>query len=389
MRRNRSNPFGRLFSAAAVTLLCTVLGLAVVEYASGWALKLIRDKRPAFSTAYSSDDFRKLYDTDDPTRYQEILSESWRQSDTIYSPFVEYRMAPYRGKHFTITEDGYRANGGEPQDLNAPGRKVFVFGGSTAMGIGVADDETIAAYVAKALKAAGRGDVQVFNFGVVSYFSTQERIALERQLTAGVKPDVAVFIDGINDFYYCTVPDVSAWNERLIQLTRARSRMPLALELSYRSNVVQLARHLGGDKSVSVREWGSFCETEADVDKVVLRLDTNRRMIDATAERMGFKALFVQQPVPTYAYDNRKRPFPVKEEMLGYHMNSARGYPKMAQLRAQGQLWEHGLLWLAELEPAAEANAYIDTIHYSPRFNQAIGERIAQAILDGGLPSSP
>jgi len=388
MRRNQSNPFGRLFSYLAVTLLCTVMVAGIAEYAAGVALKIIRDKRPAFSIGYSADDFRKLYDTDDPTRYQEILAESWRQSDTIYSPFVEYRMTPYAGKHFNITEDGYRSNGAGPQDLNAAGHKVFIYGGSTAMGIGVADDETIAAYVEQALRAAGRTDIQVFNFGVVSYFSTQERIALERHLTAGVKPDVAVFVDGVNDFYYCTIPDVSAWNDRLIQLTRARSRMPLALELSYRSNVVQLARHLGGDKSVAVREWGSFCQSDADVAKVANRLDINRRMIDATAERLGFKALFVQQPVPTYSYDNRKRPFPVKEEMLGYHMNSARGYPLMARMRAEGTLWDHGLLWLAELEPS-QGNAYIDTIHYSPRFNKAIGDAIAAAILEGGLVPSP
>ena len=385
MRRNQSSPLGRLFSGVAVTLLCMLIGLAFVEYMSGVVLRFIRDKRPAFAVNYTPDDIRKLYDTEEPKRYQEIMSESWRQSDTVYSPFAEFRMAPYQGKHFTITEDGYRGNGAEtPQDLNAAGPKVFVYGGSTTMGIGVADDETIPAYVDKALKAAGRADIQVFNFGVVSYFSTQERIALERHLTAGIKPDVAVFVDGVTDFYYCTIPDVSAWNERLTQLTRARARMPLSQELAHRSNVVQLARHLGGDKSIAVREWGSFCETEADVDKVVRRLDTNRRIIDATAERLGFKALFVQQPVPTYSYDNRKRPFPVKEEALGYHMNSARGYPKMAQMKADGKLWDHNLLWLPELEPA-EGNAYIDPVHYSPRFNKAIGEAIAASILAGGI----
>jgi len=383
MRPTRSNLFGRVFSTLAVTLLSTVIAIAITEYAAGLVLKQLRDKRPLFVVSHTDENIRKLFDTDNPGRYRSILSEGWRQADTIYSPFVEYKMTPYQGRYFNIAEDGFRLNGGAAADLKAPGPKVFVFGGSTTLGIGVGDDETIPAYVEQALKAAGRTDVQVFNFGVVSYFSTQERIALERLLTAGIKPDVAVFVDGVNDFYYCTIPDVSAWNERLIQLTNARSRVPFLIDLSRRSNVVQLARHLGGDKSVIVREWGSFCNSGEDVAKVAHRLDTNRRIIDATAERMGFKALFVQQPVPTYSYDNRKRPFPVQEEMLGYHMNSARGYPLMAQQRSQGQLWERGLLWLAELEPA-EGNAYIDTIHYSPRFNKAIGDKIAQAILEEG-----
>lgn len=383
MRPTRSNLFGRVFSTVAVTLLSAAIFIAFAEYTAGLVLKQLRDKRPLFIMAGTDDNIKKLFDTDNPRRYREIMAEGWRQTDTIYSPFVEYRMTPYRGRYFTITEDGFRPNGDPAPDLQAAGPKVFVFGGSTTLGIGVGNDETIPAYIEQALKAAGRADVQVFNFGAASYYSTQERIALEKLLTAGIKPDVAVFVDGVNDFYYCTVPDVSAWNERLIELTNARSRLPILRDLSHRSNLVHLARHFGGDKSVVLREWGSFCNGEAEVAKVAHRLDTNRRIIDATAERMGFKALFVQQPVPTYSYDNRKRPFPVQEEMLGYHMNSARGYPLMAQQRAQGQLWERGLLWLAELEPA-EGNAYIDTIHYSPRFNKAIGDKIAQAILDEG-----
>jgi len=324
MRRKQSNPLGRLFTAVAVILLCSVIGVTVAETASNWALKMLRAKRPSFAISWTADDFRKLYDTDDFQRYYQIVSEGWSQSDTVYSPFAEFRMSPHQGKYFTITEDGYRTNGRDGQDLAAAGPKVFIYGGSTAMGIGVADEETIAAQVEKALRAAGRADVQVFNFGVVSYFSS----------------------------------------------------------------VVQLARHLGGDNSIMVREWGRFCDSEAEIEKVIARLDTNRRMIDATADRMGFKALFVQQPVPTYSYDNRKRPFPVKEEALGYHMNSARGYPRMAQMLGQGQLWERGLLWLAELEPA-DANAYIDTVHYSPKFNKLIADRVSAAILDGGLLPSP
>lgn len=388
MRRKQSNPLGRVFSSLAVILLCLAIGVMFAEISANWALKIFRAKRPPFAVDWTADNIAKLYDTDDILRSEKVLAESWRQADMVYSPFVEFRMSPIKGEHFNITEDGYRANGREGQSLKASGAKVFIYGGSTTLGLGVSDGETIAAEVENALRSSGRSDVQVFNFGVDSYFSTQERIAFEQHVTAGVRPDVAVFIDGLGDFYSCAAPEVSAWNERLIQLTRARARMPIALELSHRSSVVQLVRHFGGDKSVMVREWGSFCEAESDVDKVISRLDTNRRMIDASAERLGVKALFVQQPVPTYSYDNRKRPFPVKEEALGYHMNSARGYPKMAQMRGQGQLWEHGLLWLAELEPV-EANAYIDTVHYSPKFNKLIGERIAAAILDAGLPPAP
>lgn len=383
MRRNRSNPFRALLSAVGVALLALVVGVSGLELAAHWVVKLIRDKRPVFAANLSDDGLRSLYGTEDVGRYRKLLQQGWRQFDTVYTPFVEYRTAAYQSADFTVFDDGVRSNGNGRVDPASAGPKVFVFGGSTTLGAGVPDDETIPAHMEKALATTGRDDVRVFNFGTVSYHSTQERIALERLLTAGVKPDVAVFVDGDADFYHCAIPDDSAWNERLSQVTMARSRLPLLRELAARSNVLQFVRHLGGDKSVLVHEWGRFCETDAEVDAVIRRLDTNRRILDAMGERLGFKVVFVQQPVPTYSYDNRKRPFPVKEEVLGYHMNAARGYPRLAEMRAAGQLWDKGLLWLAEMEPV-EGNAYIDAVHYSPAFNKAIGERVATVLADGG-----
>ena len=186
-------------------------------------------------------------------------------------------------------------------------------------------------------------------------------------------------MDGLNDFYYCAVPDQSAWYERLMQTTRARSRQPLWVELAARSNVVRLSRALGGDRSVLLGNWSNFCGSDADVDKVIERLETNRRILSAIAERIGFKVLFVTQPVPTWHYDNAKRPVPLNEETFGYHVNSGRGYARMAEMRSAGTLSEANHLWLAELEPT-DKNAYVDTVHYSPAFNRVIADAIAARI---------
>lgn len=386
MRRSRSSPLGRGFSVVATWVLALMIGLALAESLAGLALKTLHDKRPSFVLSYSDETLRRLYDTDQPGLYRQILTESWTRAETVYRPFIGFAMAPYRGRYLTISEAGVRSNGGAPPALDAPGPKVFVFGGSTTLGIGVGDDETIPAAIARRLAAAGRDDVLVYNLGVMSYYSTQERIALDRLLTAGIRPDFAVFIDGGSDFYYCALPDRSAWDAQLTLAGYGPTSPSVLAEVLRRSSLVQLGRHFGGDKTVLLGENGSFCADESEIAQVARRLDLNRRIIDATAQRLGFSALFVQQPVPTYNYDNRKRPVPVGEERLGYHMNTARGYPLMAEWRSRGQLWDHGLLWLVDLEPA-EGNAYIDPVHYSPRFNQIIGERIAQAILaEGRLP---
>src|SRR5205085_1642822 len=49
--------------------------------------------------------------------------------------------------------------------------------------------------------ALGR-PVRVYNFGRGHYYLSQERVLYERMVVAGMVPDLAVFVDGLNDLYY-------------------------------------------------------------------------------------------------------------------------------------------------------------------------------------------
>jgi hypothetical protein len=389
MRRRRSknnhdepSSLGILLGKIAKLFFALCLLAAAVEALSGLAMDRIRGGRSAAIAPLTDAQIAALYDTDRPLAYREVLAENAALDEAVYEPLVEYRLPARSGKHFTIAPEGYRGNG-DPQDLRAPGAKVFVFGGSTAFGTGVSGNETIAAHLQAVLRDAGKG-VQVFNFGVPSWFSTQERIALERLLTAGIKPDVAVFVDGLSDFQSCQVPDRSAWSERLDKATRVAARLPFTAEIAARSDAVALVRWLMGEAPAEAPDRGVACSSDAEVDQVIHRLDTNRRMIAATAQSLGFKAVFVQQPVPTFHYDNTRRPVPVRTDMLSHHMNSAKGYPRMMEMRAGGRLLDENVLWLAEAEPS-DGNAYVDTVHYSPRFNRLLAEIVGRHILDGAL----
>ncbi|HTH18039.1 MAG TPA: SGNH/GDSL hydrolase family protein [Magnetospirillum sp.] len=388
MRRRRSrnrdepSPIGIAFTKVATVFLAAIIALGVTEWAAGLAMGKIRENRSAATPSLSDPDIVRLYDTDNPTLYRAVLEELARQGEAVYSPLVEYASAPQRGRYVTVSPEGYRGNG-QPQDLARAGAKVFVFGGSTTFGTGVADAETLPAQLGEVLRAADK-DVEVFNFGAASWYSTQERVALERLVTAGIRPDVAVFVDGLSDFQSCQVPDRTAWSNRLAQATLVTSRVPLTAELGRRSNLLAFGRWLFGDDKPEAPDRTTLCNSDAEVDRVIRRLDTNRRIVAAMADRLGFKAVFVQQPVPTYHYDNSKRAMPVNTELLAHHMNSAKAYPRMAEMRAAGQLLTDNTLWLAELEPA-EGNAYVDTVHYSPRFNRTLAEAIGRLILDGAM----
>ncbi len=388
MRRRRSrnhdeaSPLGSVFTKLAQLTLGAAIVLAAAEWGAGLAMGKIRDNRAAATPSLSDHDIVRLYGTDSPAAVRRMLAETARMGEAAYSPLVEYGLRPFGGQYVTVSADGYRGNGA-PQDLAAPGAKVFVFGGSTTFGMGVADAETLPAQLGEVLRNAGK-DVQVFNFGAPSYYSTQERIALERLLTAGLRPDLAIFVDGLSDFQLCAVPDRTAWSERLAEATGVAARLPLTGELAARSNLLALGRWLIGDEPAEAPNRSDLCSSDAEVDKVIRRLDTNRRIISGMADRLGFKALFVQQPVPTYHYDNSKRAVPVDTERMAQHINSAKGYPRMEEMRAAGQLQADNVLWLAELEPAG-GQAYVDTVHYSPHFNRTLAEVIGRAIVDGAL----
>lgn len=379
MRRRRTRTEFSLFSTLArvfprLCLLGLVL-LPVAELAAGIALSRIPEPRPIASVALTDAQLAQLYGTGDVAPIREMLAETRDLRDTVYAPLVEYRMKPFRGRYVVVGDDGWRM---VPRPDEGGGAKVFVFGGSTAFGTGSPDGETIPAHLDALLREAGK-PAQVFNFGVPGWFSTQERIALEQMLTAGGKPDLAVFIDGLEDLRHCAAPDRTGWSPRLAQ-TETRHGLAGMLE---KSALLQVVRLLLPDEP-RPDSLVPPCAGDGDVEKALARLDANRRMISAIAERFGFRVLFVQQPVPGYGYDNAKRVVAVSPAEMTPLVAVAKGYSRMAETRGAGRPGDGDLLWLADLEPAA-GNAYVDVVHYSPLFNRAIAEAVARRVVDGHL----
>lgn len=364
------------FRQASLVLFITLLLIGAMEMAAKAYLKAERAGKSIYMIDYTDETIRALYDTDDPEHYRAVLKEGWGTAIKIdYAPFVDFDIQPFEGRHVTIRAAGFRTTPDGPQTLDVEGRRVFVFGGSTTLGMGVGDRETLPEYLNQALGAG----TTVFNFGRPGYYSTQERILFERLLAEGYVPDVAVFVDGLNDFYFCTTPDRSGFTPNIQRMVANSSNKTLGSLLLARSNVLRLAAYLGGQGELRPNADGATCKSEEDARAVIRRLDANRRMIKGIADAYGIEVVFVQQPVPTYAYDNAKRPVPLHDpEALGFHANSAIGYPLMADMRAQSQLFDDGVLWLEEA--AIEDNMYVDLVHYSPRFNAHLAGRIAKSL---------
>lgn len=99
----------------------------------------------------------------------------------------------WRSRYVNVV-DGHRVT----YEVDEPDQTVWLFGGSTAYGLGQRDGHTIASDLVRQAEADGRR-IEVVNFGVSGYANVQEALVFDDRLRAGERPDVAVFLDGVND----------------------------------------------------------------------------------------------------------------------------------------------------------------------------------------------
>jgi hypothetical protein len=237
--------------------------------------------------------------------YREIerLEERWH-------PYVYFRQRPFRGKTITIGADGLRATWKPPAFGTEPSSrepfKILMLGGSSLWGFGARDDQTIPSLIARALHVRGRR-VELKNLSEIGYVSTQEVVALVREIQAGYRPDVVVFYDGVNDVTSAFLEGEAALttNEvnRRVEFNLLQSPGRLAATLcgklikdsgSYR--FAQMARRrLGGETGPS-HPAPKDKPLDQLADDVVRRFEANVALAESLGRSFGFRPLFFWQP---------------------------------------------------------------------------------------------
>lgn len=171
----------RILKLIAVNGLTFLVLLAIVNWACGLylkgAAKTKREELPNYQNDFA---------------YAKKVFHDYNSVQHQYEPFVGWKTLPYKGETLTITSEGTR---NVPLSTSAPKDKtVHFFGGSTMWGEGSDDEHTI-----PALFAEKNPSFEIYNHGQLAYNSRQELDALISLYATGVKPDVVVFYDGVND----------------------------------------------------------------------------------------------------------------------------------------------------------------------------------------------
>jgi len=293
------------------------------------------------------------------SKVADLLAESWGRS-LRFHPYTELEEKPFRGRYVNVVEPGQRLiRDPGPWPMAAGVHNVWVFGGSTTFGYGIADWETIPSHLQETLRRRFPGaPIHVYNFGQAYFFSSQELALFQSLLAAGsAPPDIVLFIDGINEHF--EEPFYTGYLRRLVHSPWTAVRIE--------------------DDAPSIPRG----------EDVVARWLRNKRMAEGIAAAYGIKPLFIWQPTPNWKYDLRhhllwwtgKEKPPVGSGPL---YGSSPHYAAMDRLRATepGTLGRD-FLWLGDLQTGKTSPLYVDRLHYTSAFAQEIAERVADRIQQG------
>ncbi len=373
----------RSYAGVAVFWLNVCLALVVLNLVALLYLRVSRPRPAGPEPSIGAELIARVYPQLGAAEVDRLVSESVREM--LYEPFTEFREKPFVGKYVNVDEHGFRVTAGQgPWPPSAGYLNVFLFGGSTTFNYGIADDDTIASRLQVRLAALGLAKpARVYNFGRGAYYSSQERALFEKLLVGGVTPDVAVFVDGLNDFFFHE--DMPAWTPWLAQMVAQAGHRDEDAPLAA-ARALPLARALGlFARPPDVRRTMAPVETPQYDDPAVTvqvldRYATNKRLIEAVAAAAGVRAFFVWQPVPTFRY---QPPDGDRGRNYGRHEYSRFGYPRMAERAAA---MGSDFLWCADIQEGAAGVLYVDQVHYSPRMSDMLAACIVGHLRErGGL----
>lgn len=315
-----------------------------------------------------------------------LLNETWSRPFT-FEPYTQFKEAQFQGDYVNVTNVGFRKlknQGPWPPQQNS--FNIFLFGGSTTFGYGVADDETIASYLQECLTTKLDRDVRVYNFGRGHYYSTQERILFEQLLSSGVVPSMAIFIDGLNDFWHNDDQPLYAHRFQEFMASGKFMANGKANDNAGGRGLIwslPLMRAVGDLQAAFAKKARQSGTSEKNNDRyndpvviarVIKKYLANKSLIEAVSRAFGVSPFFVWQPVPTYHYEQKYHPF--ADGGYGRHTYSIFGYEHMAKLESD-MLLGSNFLWCADLQKDANEPLYVDKVHYSAKFSKVIAAAIA------------
>ena len=289
-----------------------------------------------------------------------IANEAMQSNRFVQESWVEFRNMDFNGAYIH-TADAIRKTVPDQYVSSSSDDTVdiYFFGGSTTYGFNVLDHETIPSQFVQVYreKYPNGKAVRVHNYGTPTYYSYQELMLFSKLVYAGHKPDIVVFLDGINDFWFAT----AAYYRQSYFSYVFRQVIDKGLKANGNFQLVDTADAMFMDpKEVPLEEYNS---------RLVSNYFENLQNIRFMSELAGAKPFFFLQPSPFYNYPNQLKD-PVCFKDTNNRFNYI--YP-MVKERGQN---EKNFVFLGDMLHDEKGYPFIDGLHYSPAFIRKVAERM-------------
>lgn len=286
-----------------------------------------------------------------------VFDEMMQANKFVYAPWVEFRNIDYKGIY--VNSNGFiRKSVPERIVRSNDTLTIWFFGGSTMYGFNVTDAETIPSAFASAYSkdTLQTKTLQVVNFGIPYYYSYQESQLFRQMLLYKPAPDIAIFLDGLNDFHN--------YNISFSRKNFFSNSFASLLLQEHSNSVKQETPFLTDLPPATHLSTGQY-------DSLINSFLTNLRQIERDAASFQCKIFFVLQPVPFYNYPGKAvDPVCSKNDYPIFNIV----YPRLQKIYSD----KENYLYLGDLLNSYTKLPFVDAVHYSPKFNEYIASIILQ-----------
>ncbi len=338
--------------------------------------------KTSLTKKYGEEVFKKAY----PKYSTDQINILLKERDDLpleYEPYTQFKEKAKIGTYYNISPFGYRIhsnNGPFPLDNN--NTNIFIFGGSTSFGYGVEDNATIPAILQKKLQQTNK-NIFVYNFGRGGYFSTQERILFENLIISGIQPDIAIFLDGLNDFsFQDNLPLHTKKIEKMFNTEGLITKQNAIKRLIESYPLIKIYQHYKQWRASSQIQLNStqIENNNSIIEKNIQIYKNNIDLINIIAKAKNIKTYFFLQPIPTYKLDPKQHLF---YQGINNQIHSAKfGYISLKKKIDSNKIsLPQNFFWLADIQKnIIDFPLYIDSCHYSAEFSKFIAKKIAKEL---------
>jgi len=293
---------------------------------------------------------------------RQIATETHLSNKFRYQSWVEFSNIDYKGEYVNVTGGMRRTI---PGSYYNPGSKdtvtIYFFGGSTTFGFNVADEETLPSQFVRLYKEQfpGGKSVQVHNYGTPTYYTYQELIQYANLIFQGHRPDIVIFLDGVNDFWFARA---SYYNQSYFS--------PVFRQI-FKQDVGGGGKFLLKDSSKYMYRDPDGISTTTFNDQLIANYFNSLQNVSMLAAMTGGKSYFFCQPVPFYKYPRQSM------DSISFHDQHTRFdyiYP-LIEKRKDTLI---NFTFLGNMLQDEKGYPFVDGLHYSPAFTK----KVSQAILD-------